>query len=186
MIVLLSPAKTLDESTSELPCKPSEPLFTKHTLELVTHLQTLSKAELQSTLATSNSLASLNFSRYKDWSQQACKPAGFAFDGPAYKALALISLDQHEVAFCQQHLRILDGLYGMLRPLDNIRPYRLEMSNKVNTSKGKSLYAFWGDLLTDQLNRELAETDADCRFVVNCASQAGFAHAIGSVRPIST
>ena len=96
---------------------------------------------------------SLNFSRYQQWSQQDSKPAGFAFDGPAYKALGLTSLDKAEVMYCQQHLRIVDGLYGLLRPLDNIRPYRLEMANKLNTNTGKTLYAYWGDLLTNALNR---------------------------------
>ena len=97
-------------------------------------------------------ICSLNFSRYQQWSQQVSKPAGFAFDGPAYKALGLTSLNKADVLYCQQHLRIVDGLYGLLRPLDSIKPYRLEMANKLNNSKGKTLYAYWGDLLTDALN----------------------------------
>jgi len=102
----------------------------------------------------------LNHTRYQSWPQQASKAAGFAFDGPAYKALDMASLQQADLQFAQQHVRILDALYGILRPLDSIKPYRLEMSNKVNTSKGSSMYSFWGNLLTDSLNRQ---EDASCQ-----------------------
>ena len=95
----------------------------------------------------------MNHSRYESWSEQASKPAGFAFDGPAYKALDLTSLEPPDVLFCQEHLRIFDGFYGLLKPLDAIKPYRLEMSNKLKTSKGTSLYAYWGASLTEALNR---------------------------------
>ncbi len=104
---------------------------------------------------------SLNHTRYQSWPQQASKAAGFAFDGPAYKALDMASLQQADLQFAQQHVRILDALYGILRPLDSIKPYRLEMSNKINTSKGSSMYSFWGNLLTDSLNRQ---EDASCQY----------------------
>lgn len=100
-------------------------------------------------------LCSLNHTRYQSWSQQASKPAGYAFDGPAYKALDLRSLEDSDVQFAQQHVRILDALYGLLKPLDSIKPYRLEMSSKLQTQRGKSLYAFWGNMLVDALNRQV-------------------------------
>lgn len=116
----------------------------------------------------------MNHTRYQSWSQQASKAAGFAFDGPAYKALDIASLQQADVQFAQQHVRILDALYGVLRPLDSIKPYRLEMSNKINTSKGSSMYSFWGNLLTDSLNSELSQALQTPKFIINCASQEYF------------
>lgn len=98
-------------------------------------------------------MCSLNYTRYQSWSQQDCKAAGFAFDGPAYKALDLRSLQEADVKFAQQHVRILDALYGILKPLDCIKPYRLEMSSKLQTSRGKNLYAFWGSLLSEALDK---------------------------------
>ena len=139
---------------------------------------------------------SLNYARYQSWSQQIIKAAGFAFDGPAYKALNLASLQETELRFAQQHVRILDALYGILKPLDAIKPYRLEMSNKILTSRGSTMYTFWGSTLTDCLNRqvcacwlrknhlvqrcslcvtrnrELSQSPQGSRFIVNCASQA--------------
>ena len=176
MLILLSPAKTLNESSVDTGCKASESQFASQTQDLVTCLQSLSQTALQQTLKVSPNLArcgqcrltcsnvpltehfmvnlcSLNYARYKGWSQQASKPAGFAFDGPAYKALDLPSFAQPELLYCQQHLRILDGLYGVLKPLDAIKPYRLEMSNKLETNKDKSLYVYWSAVLTEALNR---------------------------------
>ena len=101
-------------------------------------------------------LCSLNFRRYQSWSQQTSKAAAFAFDGPAYKALNAASFQHTELQFAQQHVRIVDALHGILRPLDSIKPYRLEMSNKLVTSRGQNMYTFWGDLLTQSLNRQVA------------------------------
>ena len=142
-------------------------------------------------------VCSLNYERYQSWCQQAGKPAGYAFDGPAYKALNLRSLQDADVQFAQQHVRILDALYGLLKPLGTIKPYRLEMSSKLQTQRGKTLYAFWGNTLVDALNRqvlhiprsqtvlimsdtccayyvhyrELTDCAPEAQFLVNCASQ---------------
>lgn len=100
-------------------------------------------------------MCSLNHTRYQSWSQQDCKAAGYAFDGPAYKALEMRSLQDADVQFAQQHVRILDALYGILKPLDSIKPYRLEMGSKLQTQRGNNLYAFWGNALSEALNRQV-------------------------------
>lgn len=174
MLVLLSPAKSINTDDEHTTVSSSTPGFDIDTVELLQTLQSYSKAVLQQTLGVSPALASLNYARYQSWSQQASKPAGYAFDGPAYKALDLRSLQDADVQFAQQHVRILDALYGLLKPLDSIKPYRLEMSSKLQTQRGKTLYAFWGTRLVDTLNRELTDCAPESQFLVNCASQEYF------------
>lgn len=114
----------------------------------------------------------LNHDRYRSFYQNAAKQCALAFDGPAYRGLDASSLDAHELDFAQAHLRILSGLYGVLRPLDVVKPYRLEMGCKLENPKGKDLYAFWGDDITRAVVEDLAALPPEQRFVVNCASQA--------------
>ena len=118
-------------------------------------------------LSKSCRICSLNHERYQSWPQQDGKAAGFAFNGPAYKALDIASLQQADLVFAQQHVRILDALYGILKPLDSIKPYRLEMSNKISTSKGSGLYNFWGNLLSDFINRQAV---ASCQYAYWCVA----------------
>lgn len=177
MRVLLSPAKSINTEVEDTTANLTTPGFGTDTAELLQTLTTYSKGVLQEILGVSPALArqaaqhsvsrcqfkltyvdwlcSLNHTRYQFWSQQDCKAAGYAFDGPAYKALDLRSLQDADVQFAQQHLRILDALYGILKPLDSIKPYRLEMSSKVQTQRGKNLYAFWGSVLSETLNRQV-------------------------------
>ncbi|KAL0055758.1 hypothetical protein WJX82_004105 [Trebouxia sp. C0006] len=164
----------MNESAHVVSPECTAPRFEGCTEALVQTMQSYDKAALKKALGVSISLASLNHTRYQSWPQQASKAAGFAFDGPAYKALDMASLQQADLQFAQQHVRILDALYGILRPLDSIKPYRLEMSNKVNTSKGSSMYSFWGNLLTDSLNSELSQALQTPKFIINCASQEYF------------
>ncbi|KAL3154041.1 hypothetical protein ABBQ32_013588 [Trebouxia sp. C0010 RCD-2024] len=174
MLVLLSPAKSINTDAEHTIVSSSTPGFVTDTAELLQTLQSYSKAVLQQTLGVSPALASLNYARYQSWCQQASKPAGYAFDGPAYKALDFGSLQDADVQFAQQHVRILDALYGLIKPLDSIKPYRLEMSSKLPTQRGRTLYAFWGTRLVDTLNRELTDCAPDSQFLVNCASQEYF------------
>eukprot|EP00746_Dinoflagellata_sp_MGD_P002874 gnl/MRDRNA2_/MRDRNA2_105620_c0_seq1.p1 gnl/MRDRNA2_/MRDRNA2_105620_c0~~gnl/MRDRNA2_/MRDRNA2_105620_c0_seq1.p1 ORF type:complete len:272 (+),score=76.27 gnl/MRDRNA2_/MRDRNA2_105620_c0_seq1:64-879(+) len=169
LIAVLSPAKTLDmtKTTCTLSSKAS---MQKQADELLPSLQKLSAADLKKMMGLSDSLAKLNLDRYKNFSKQAPKQAALAFDGPAYRGLSADDFNGTEQKFAQQTVRILCGLYGVLRPYDEIRPYRLEMGVKIATAKGKSLYDFWGDGITDFLDKELKGGDGP-KILVNCASQ---------------
>lgn len=173
MLVVLSPAKTLDLSACAVAAavKATTPSMLPAAHELLPVLQSKSAAELKTLFGVSDALASLNAQRFTDFATLATKPAAFAFDGPAYKGLSVSTLTAPQRDYCQSHLRILCGLYGVLKPLDALTPYRLEMSTKLPTSKGKDLYAFWGDSITSSLSAELLAAPAEQRFVVNCASQ---------------
>jgi cytoplasmic iron level regulating protein YaaA (DUF328/UPF0246 family) len=151
MLLLISPAKALDFETPlpALPLPLTQPDFLDEAAELVDLLRPLSPAEIASLMSVSDKLAALNVARFADWSRpftgDNARPALFAFDGDAYDGLAVRSLDMKGVAWLQSHLRILSGLYGVLRPLDLIQAYRLEMGTRLGNARGKDLYAFWGE-----------------------------------------
>jgi len=169
MIAVLSPAKTLDMSPAKPPGPKSLPAMAKRAEELLPVLKKLSVADLKKMMGLSDELAKLNAERYAKFQSQVSKPACLAFDGPAFRGLAAGDFSQADYKEAQGCIRILCGLYGVLKPLDSIRPYRLEMGTKLKTSKGNSLYDFWGDDITEHLSKELAGKKKP--ILVNCASQ---------------
>ena len=176
MLILVSPAKTLDFDTPPRTDSHSQPDFLKESRALVKELKTLAPQDLSNLMGISDKLAALNVARYQSWktpfSLKNAKQAALAFKGDVYTGLDAETLsDQHD-EYAQQHLRILSGLYGVLRPLDLIQPYRLEMGVGFNNAKGKDLYTFWGDKITNRLNKELAEQESDV--VINLASNEYF------------
>ena len=170
MLVVVSPAKKLNMEPVE-GVTVTEPAFARHAEELAGVARALSVAELQKLMSLSVNLAQLNAERFAAFGSQETKAAALAFAGDTYQGLEAGSLDLDEMTWAQ-HLRSLSGLYGVLRPLDAIEPYRLEMGSRLKTGKGGTLYAYWGDQLSQALNAQAAETGAEV--LVNCASQEYF------------
>lgn len=163
MLYLLSPAKTLDYQTpvpAALARKATHPLFAERAAELIDVLRPKTPAQVASLMDLSDKLATLNVARYAAWEPRATaansKPAVLAFDGDVYDGLDAGSLTVDDLAWAQQHLVILSGLYGVLRPLDRLQPYRLEMGTALANPRGKDLYAYWGDALAEWLDGRLA------------------------------
>ena len=159
MLAILSPTKTLDFTPLKKVVKKSRPAFLKYTNQVVEEIQKLSYSELKKLLGVSDKLAHLNFERYENFHEQDEKQAMFAFDGPAFKCLGAKSLSKEDVAFAQGHLRILSGVYGVLRPCDMIRPYRLDMGKKLKVNDNVGMYKFWGTRLAAQINKEMPEPE---------------------------
>lgn len=174
MLTLLSPAKTLDYDSPVQTEVMTVPGFLDQSAELIDILRGYSVDDVSALMKLSAKLAELNVQRYSDWSvpfpEGAARQALLAFKGDVYTGLAADSLDQSSLDFAQQHVRMLSGLYGILKPLDAMLPYRLEMGTKLANPAGKDLYAFWGDTITDALNAELE----DEAVVVNLASNEYF------------
>ena len=169
-IAVLSPAKTIDESPCDV--ATTAPPFAAERAELLAACAALSKAELRALMGISEPLASLNHRRFAGFEAQPPKPACWAFDGPAHKALDLPSLPPAAQAWAQERVVTLSGLYGCLRARDAVRPYRLEMGSRLATARGETLYEFWGDRVARELADRVAhEPRAESRFVVNCASE---------------
>ncbi|HRP95725.1 MAG TPA: peroxide stress protein YaaA [Rhodocyclaceae bacterium] len=186
MIFVISPAKALDFETPPTTAAHTQPDFLDDAEALVGILRRLSPAEVAKLMDLSDQLATLNVARYETWSRpftpDNAKQAVLAFDGDVYDGLDARSLSEDDLAWAQQHLRILSGLYGVLRPLDLMQPYRLEMGSRLVNPQGRNLYAFWGDKLTRALDRLLvAERDAGREAVlVNAASDEYFKSVKGS------
>jgi uncharacterized protein len=159
MIIILSPAKTLDFSSPSQSILHSKPVFHKEADYLAAILNTFTPDQLGKLMSISSKLADLTFERYQKWNAKetinASKQAIFTYHGEAFEGLNASTFNDAELDFAQQHLRILSGLYGILSPLDMIRPYRLEMAARLNNKLGKDLYAFWRDAITRQLKKEL-------------------------------
>lgn len=175
MLVVISPAKRLD--WSEVPGRPvTPPAFAGEAAALADIARRLSAVELAALMGISPSLATLNRDRFAafapDPSPEALRPAAFAFAGDTYAGLEARSLSGDALRWAEGHLRILSGLYGLLRPCDAIQPYRLEMGTRLATPRGRDLYAWWGDRLARALNAAAAE--AGTGWLVNCASQEYF------------
>ena len=170
MLVVISPAKKLDMSPTD--AAATVPGFAKDANALADIAGKLSQSELQDLMSISADLAKLNAERFANFGDMQSKPAALAFAGDTYQGLEAGSLDADEMAWAQDHLRILSGLYGVLRPLDAIQPYRLEMGSKLKTGQGKSLYDYWGARIAEALNRHAADVKGDV--LVNCASQEYF------------
>ena len=171
MLIVVSPAKKLD-MTAAPDVAPTSPAFEAEAAELATVARGLSANDLQKLMKISESLARLNADRFRDFGTMERKPAALAFAGDTYQGLEAASLDPEEMAWAQDHLRILSGLYGVLRPLDAIQPYRLEMGSRLKTERGKSLYDYWGDRIAKALNAQAEQVGAGV--LVNCASQEYF------------
>jgi cytoplasmic iron level regulating protein YaaA (DUF328/UPF0246 family) len=179
MLLLLSPAKTLDYDTPVAPAlrqQAEPPRFVQRSAELITVLRRKSAREIAELMDLSPVLAQLNAERYAAWSKRFgesnSRPALAAFDGDVYEGLQARTLGPAALQWTQQHVVILSGLYGVLRPLDLMQPYRLEMGTRLATPRGKDLYAFWGDMLAEYLNERLAADPVPV--VVNLASQEYF------------
>jgi cytoplasmic iron level regulating protein YaaA (DUF328/UPF0246 family) len=176
MLILISPAKTLDYETPATTNKSSKAAMLDESQYLIAQLKELAPHEISSLMSISDKLGTLNFDRFQQWQQpftkDNAKQAILAFKGDVYTGLDAESFKADELAFAQQHLRILSGLYGLLRPLDLMQPYRLEMGTKFANSRGKNLYQFWGDRITQALNKQLHSLESEV--VVNLASNEYF------------
>ncbi|WP_170425935.1 peroxide stress protein YaaA [Ruegeria arenilitoris] len=179
MLVVISPAKRLDWAERDVDV--TQPDFQDDAIRLSKTARNLTLGDLKKLMDLSDDLARLNRDRYRAFSDtpegEMTRPAALAFAGDTYQGLEAASLDSDEMAWAQDHLRILSGLYGVLRPLDAIQPYRLEMGSKLKTRRGKNLYEYWRDQLSKALNAQGAEIGSDV--LVNCASQEYF----GAVDP---
>ncbi|MCH2220335.1 MAG: peroxide stress protein YaaA [Dechloromonas sp.] len=181
MLIFLSPAKSLDYKTPPHVAAFTQPAYLKQSETLIKQLRKLSPADIAKLMSLSDPLALLNFDRYAGWSlpfsPENAKQAVLAFDGDVYDGLEAKTLSADDLAFAQQHVRILSGLYGILKPLDLMQPYRLEMGTKFVNKAGKDLYAFWGETLLDAINAELETMPRPV--VVNLASEEYFKAAVG-------
>ncbi|ARN78003.1 hypothetical protein BST97_08320 [Nonlabens spongiae] len=174
MKILLSPAKSLDYSSALPTPKSTQPQFKDGIKEIHGVMKKMSQKELAELMGISENLAALNYARFSDFSMDFTdnnsRPALFAFDGDVYSGLDAYTMTDEQIKTAQQQIRILSGLYGMLKPLDLIQPYRLEMGTKVAIGQKKNLYAYWRDQLTETLNKELKKNE----LVVNLASKEYF------------
>ena len=176
MLMLLSPAKTLDYASPLKTKTHTLPDFIPRSAELITVLRKLQPADIGSLMKISDTLAQLNVERYADWSKKFnfdnARQALLAFNGDVYEGLDAASLTEAQLTWAQDHLRILSGLYGVLRPLDLMQAYRLEMGTRLTNPKGKDLYAFWGKTVTEALQAVLEEQKSPV--VINLASEEYF------------
>lgn len=175
MLAVISPAKKLDW-TERTGARTSAPLFQADAVHLARVAARLSRGELRKLMGISEALADLNARRFAAFCEapgrDAVRPAMHAFAGDTYQGLHAQSLSADDVAHAQAHLRILSGLYGVLRPCDAIQPYRLEMGSRLETDAGSTLYAYWGGRIAEALNAQARETGSDV--LVNCASKEYF------------
>ena len=159
MLIVISPAKTLDFDTPAPIATCAQPQFLDDSQVLIARLRELDPLQIGKLMSISPALAELNHARNMNWSlpfsPANAKPAVLAFRGDVYVGLDADTFTAQDFEFAQQHLRILSGLYGLLRPLDLIQPYRLEMGTKLTNARGRNLYAFWGDKITSVLNAQL-------------------------------
>lgn len=171
MLVVVSPAKKMDMSPVE-GVAPTRPAFRAEAEDLAQVARGLDVGDLQKLMKISENLAKLNADRFAEFGTMEEKPAALAFAGDTYQGLEAGSLDADEMAWAQDHFRILSGLYGLLRPLDAIEPYRLEMGSRLATDRGRTLYDYWGDRISRALNAQAREIGTDT--LINCASQEYF------------
>lgn len=176
MLIVISPAKKLDYETPSKIKTATTPDYMDHSMLLIQRLRQFCSLDIAELMKLSLKLAELNFDRYEAFEPQCtkdnAKQALLAFKGDVYQGLDAESFNAADFKFAQQHLRILSGLYGLLRPLDLMQPYRLEMGTKLDTERGKNLYEFWGDIITDGLNKQLGKIKSGT--LVNLASNEYF------------
>ncbi len=176
MLTVLSPAKTLDFETPPATNIATQPRMLESSQQLVDRLQALSAGQLSSLMGISEKLGELNRTRFKSWSppftKSNAKQAVLAFKGDVYRGLEAESFSAEDFRFAQKHVRILSGLYGVLRPLDLIQPYRLEMGTRLTNERGSNLYQYWGDDISKELNKQLRSSKSST--LVNLASAEYF------------
>lgn len=179
MLLVISPAKRLDWAERDV--EVTQPDFQDDAIRLAKTARNLTLGDLKKLMDLSDDLARLNRDRYREFElapgADQTRPAALAFAGDTYQGLEAASLDADEMAWAQDHLRILSGLYGVLRPLDAIQAYRLEMGSKLKTRRGKNLYEYWRDQLSKALNAQAQQIES--KVLINCASQEYF----GAVDP---
>lgn len=175
MLMIISPAKTLDYESPLATETHTQPDFLDDACELIDQLKELEPHQICNLMDISDKLGQLNAERFQNWhtpfTPDNARQAVLAFKGDVYTGLDAESFSEDDFQFAQKHLRILSGLYGLLKPLDLMQPYRLEMGTKFENSRGKDLYAFWGSKITKALNQQLAEDD---QVLVNLASNEYF------------
>ena len=176
MLMVISPAKKLDVESPSTVKKNTQPLLLPDAEQLIDELKKLAPQEVSSLMHISDKLGTLNYDRYQEWqlpfTPDNAKQAILTFKGDVYVGLDAESLSKSELDFAQQHLSILSGLYGVLRPLDLMQAYRLEMGTRFENTRGNNLYAFWGDKITRQLNKQLKQNKSQT--LVNLASTEYF------------
>ena len=176
MLVVISPAKNLDYERPIPKVKASQPQLLDHAQSLIDTLKPLAPHEVSQLMHLSDKLGQLNYDRFQAWrrpfTSKNARPAVLAFNGDVYQGLDAPNMNNEDLAFAQQHLRILSGLYGVLRPLDRMQPYRLEMGTKLANANGKDLYAFWGATITEVLNAHMKKIRASA--LINLASNEYF------------
>jgi len=173
--MLISPAKSLDMQASVPDINPTQARLLDDSQQLINKLQELNPEQIQKLMGISEKLSELNYQRFQDWVQSDSAlqcPALFAFQGDVYQGLGADTLSIDEIEFAQQHLRILSGLYGLLRPLDLMQAYRLEMGTKFTNERGANLYAFWGDKISTLIEADMLSGEAP--ELVNLASNEYF------------
>ncbi|WP_158174932.1 peroxide stress protein YaaA [Grimontia hollisae] len=176
MLIVVSPAKTLDYQSPLATERYTQPTLTAHSAELIEVCRRLTPADISSLMKVSDKIAGLNAARFAEWSSEFttdnARPAILAFKGDVYTGLEAETFSEEDFDWAQDHLRMLSGLYGLLRPLDLMQPYRLEMGTKLANARGANLYQFWGDIITGELNAALkAQGD---NVLVNLASNEYF------------
>ena len=176
MLIVVSPAKTLDYESRPKTKVFTQPDFLDRSQELITRLRKMSSTDISQLMSVSQKIADLNVDRYKTWNrkftEKNAKQCVLAFKGDVYTGLDAESFSSKDFSFAQKHLRVLSGLYGLLRPLDLMQPYRLEMGTKLVTKHGKNLYEFWGSIITEGLNAQLKKIKSD--YLINLASNEYF------------
>lgn len=176
MLLLISPAKTLDFETPAPTAEFTQADFLKQSKQLISELRVLAPHDISNLMSISDKLSLLNFDRFASWKTPFkptnAKQALFAFQGDVYTGMQAETFSAGDIQFAQQHLRILSGLYGLLRPLDLMQAYRLEMGTSFANSRGKNLYEFWGDTITGAVNKQLKELQSSV--VINLASHEYF------------
>jgi cytoplasmic iron level regulating protein YaaA (DUF328/UPF0246 family) len=176
MLMIVSPAKALDETSSVQTELHTQAEMLNQASELADQLKQIGPVEIGQLMHISDKLSELNYERFQAWQtpfpKQQAKQAAWLFKGDVYQGLDAYSLSEKAVDYTQNHLRILSGLYGLLKPLDDMLPYRLEMGTKFANKKGKDLYEFWGNDITDLLNKHLADSGSNT--LVNLASNEYF------------
>ncbi|RMQ44537.1 hypothetical protein ALQ04_01695 [Pseudomonas cichorii] len=176
MLMVISPAKTLDFETPPTTERYTQPQYLDHSQELITQLRELTPAQIGELMHLSDKLSGLNAARFGSWTPDFtpdnAKQALLAFKGDVYTGLQAETLNDAQLSYAQDHLRMLSGLYGLLRPLDLMQPYRLEMGTRLANARGKDLYAFWGTRISEWLNQALADQGDD--LLLNLASTEYF------------
>lgn len=176
MLLVVSPAKNLDFEKQDIAPASTQPELLEHSQQLIDRSRKLSPAQIGSLMKISDKLAGLNADRFAAWhtpfTDENAKQAVLAFNGDVYGGLDAGSFSEEDFSYAQKHMRILSGLYGLLKPLDLMQAYRLEMGTKLDTERGTNLYQFWGNIITEKLNQALAEQGDNV--LVNLASTEYF------------